>query len=277
MKQRKWLLLLACAGVLAVILAGVWLLSQSASQAASLRAARSQEQDEARREADGDGLVPAISYIDSPSPTCALPEPGTDVCYIQWQYLNVTASPGQYIISSTITLDGHLQAFVSGFFQSSMFLPGTMLTPGFRVPCGAPGASGNPARGFDYAFILRARETGGLSAANFGTVSCPFDIISLVELRVDGPSIGVLGHPVLFDASVFPITATLPITYSWSPADLPPVVIVDGTSTLASFTWSTPGDKRISVTAKNGNSILSVGMLISIRASYEVYLPLMER
>jgi hypothetical protein len=277
MKQRKWVLLLVSGGVLAIILAGVWLLSQSVSQAASLRAARSQEQDEARREADGDGLSPAISFIDSPSPTCVLPTPGTDVCYIQWQYLYVTASAGQYIISSTIALDGHLQAHVSGFFQTSMFIPGSMLTPGFRVPCGAPGVSGNPARGFDYAYTLRARESGGLGSANFGTVSCPFDIIPLATLQLVGPPLGVIGHPVSFDASVIPITATLPITYTWTPDALPPVVTVNGTSASATFTWPTPGDKVVSLTAQNGNSTLTVQTMITIRSSFEVYLPLMKR
>jgi hypothetical protein len=38
------------------------------------------------------------------------------------------------------------------------------------VACGPRSASG---LGKTYAYTLRARETGGLSAANYGSVACP--------------------------------------------------------------------------------------------------------
>ena len=141
--------------------------------------------DSTRRESDGasfpnaDPLAPLISFIDSPSATCYLPVPHTNACYIQWQYLNVTASTSQYIISMTVSISNEIRAYYSGFFQTSMYIPGDMQSPGFRVACGEPGSGGKPEFGMAYPYIVRARETGGLKAANYGTVYCPADTIRL--------------------------------------------------------------------------------------------------
>jgi len=126
-----------------------------------------------RREAN----APDISFIDSQNPTCQLPTPGTGVCYINWGYLYVTATSPQYIISMTVSINGNIQAYNSGFFQTYMYIPGDFYAPGFRVTCGLPGASGVPGRGNSYSYTIRARETGGLSAANYGSVTCPADVV----------------------------------------------------------------------------------------------------
>ena len=145
----------------------------------------------ARRESDGavspDGQSSAdvdpsavlISFIDNPSATCYRPVEHTNACYIQWQYLNVTASTSQYIISMTVSISNEIRAYYSGFFQTSMYIPGDMQSPGFRVACGEPGSGGKPEFGMTYPYIVRARETGGLKAANYGTVYCPADTIRL--------------------------------------------------------------------------------------------------
>ena len=120
---------------------------------------------------------PTISSIESPSPTCYRPIAGTGACYIQWSYLHVTAGSGAYVISMTVAIDDHVRAYASGFFQTSMTLPGAMTGPGFRVTCGTEGSGGTPGWGRSYAYTIRARETGGLTAANFGTVTCPADTV----------------------------------------------------------------------------------------------------
>jgi hypothetical protein len=79
-----------------------------------------------QREAD----APAISFIDSPSPTCYLPAPGTGACYIQWEYLSVTAAAGANIISMTVSIDNELRAYHGGFFQTSMIHSGPDDRPG---------------------------------------------------------------------------------------------------------------------------------------------------
>lgn len=132
--------------------------------------------DEPRREIQGDVEAPAISFIDSPSAMCYRPAVGTGICYIQWRYLRVTAASSQYIISMTLTIGDRLRAYHAGFFQTEMYIPGEMYGPGFRVACGATGASGVPGLGNTYTYTIRARETGGLTSANYGSVTCPADV-----------------------------------------------------------------------------------------------------
>ena len=123
--------------------------------------------------------APEISFIASPSPTCYRPAQRTGSCYIQWSYLYVSASSPQYLVTMTVTIDGRLRANHAGFFQGAMYVPGGMYGPGFEVACGLPGASGVPAMGRTYSYAIRARETGGAGAANYGSVTCPADGISL--------------------------------------------------------------------------------------------------
>jgi hypothetical protein len=113
---------------------------------------------------------PTISFIDSPSASCSQADSSSNTCYIVWNYLYVTASTSQYIISMTVSLDNRLVAYHSGFFQTSMYIPSAMLGDGYQVACGPRQANG---LGNVYAYTLRARETGGLSAANYGSVACP--------------------------------------------------------------------------------------------------------
>jgi len=41
------------------------------------------------------------------------------------------------------------------------------------VACGAPGAGGNPDLGNAYSWTIQAQDSGGLTAANYGTAYCP--------------------------------------------------------------------------------------------------------
>jgi len=113
-----------------------------------------------------------ISFIDSPTAMCYQPDPAQDVCYINHYYLSVSASPS-YIITMTLTLNPRPVAHYQGFFQTSMYVPYSMHGQGFKVACGALGAGGNPALGNAYAYTVRARDSAGLSSANYGTAYCP--------------------------------------------------------------------------------------------------------
>jgi hypothetical protein len=119
--------------------------------------------------------APTISFIDSSTPTCFNPVQGTGICYIQWYYHSVTATAGAYIISLTITIDNLIRAFHGGFFQNSMYIPGNMFDTGFQVTCGAPIAG----FGRTYNYLIKARETGGLTSTNTGSVTCPGDVATI--------------------------------------------------------------------------------------------------
>lgn len=128
--------------------------------------------------ADSPGLLspgaPAIGFIDSPSPTCYQPDPAQNICHINWYYFSVNAAPATYMLSMTVALNPYgTVANVSGFFQSSIYVPFNMLGQGFRVPCGNLGAGGNPQFGNAYAYTIRARDSNGQSSSNNGTIFCP--------------------------------------------------------------------------------------------------------
>jgi hypothetical protein len=123
-----------------------------------------------------DGAVPQqpnIGFIDSPSATCYQPDPAQNTCYISWYYLSVDASPN-YMITMTAFLNNFGPvAHTQGFFQTSMYVPYSMLGQGFKVVCGSPGAGGDPQLGNAYAYTIRARDSANLGSANYGTVYCP--------------------------------------------------------------------------------------------------------
>lgn len=121
--------------------------------------------------------APTITSIASPSPTCSRPRPGTGACYIQWSYMSVTAASSSYIISMTVAIDNQIRAHHSGFFQTAMYIPSDMMGDGYKVVCGFP--QGSTGFGNSYSYAIRARETSGQVAANFGSVTCPGDIAKI--------------------------------------------------------------------------------------------------
>ncbi|MBE2223005.1 MAG: hypothetical protein IAF02_15785 [Anaerolineae bacterium] len=129
------------------------------------------------REISDNGNSPTISFIDSPSATCTRPVPGTGACYIQWNYLYVTAASGSYVISMTVAIDNHIRAYHAGFFQTYMYIPGDMTAPGYQVTCGMPGSGGIADWGHQYSYVIRARDTANLSATNYGSITCPADTV----------------------------------------------------------------------------------------------------
>jgi len=131
------------------------------------------------REVIGGGDSPTISFIENPSAACVNLVPNTGACYIQWNYWYVQAANPNYIITMTVEIDGRQRASVNGFFQTYMYLSGDMFDPGFKVVCGPPGAGGKPELGYSHSYTIRARETGGLGAANYGSVYCPADLAQI--------------------------------------------------------------------------------------------------
>lgn len=127
--------------------------------------------------------APLIGFIDSPGATCSQPNPRKNDCYVSWACLSVDAAPN-YMVAMWAQLDPKVVLKVSGFFQTSMFVPGDELGLGFRVPCGAPidDASSCPSPpggcvplkvGNSYGYTVKALDSAGLRSASYGTVTCP--------------------------------------------------------------------------------------------------------
>ncbi len=128
----------------------------------------------ATEKADG---TKAIGFIDSPTATCYQPDSRVDECFINWYYLSVSAAPNYMINMWVILNDTGGVVIYQGFFQTSMYAPYNLHDRGFRVPCGPLVPSDDPTvtpdHGNAYGYTIRARDSAGLKAANYGTVNCP--------------------------------------------------------------------------------------------------------
>jgi len=173
---------IATAGILlALLFGGIQIAGgQGTNQPGSPQVVQSEIQGENRREiavpAPPDGAspqAPDIGFIDSPTVACVQPDPTKDECLINWYYMSVDAYPS-YMLEMTATINafGHV-AHYQGFFQTSMYVPYNLNGNGFKVPCGAPGSGGNAYLGASYSWRIKARDTGNLTSANYGTVYCP--------------------------------------------------------------------------------------------------------
>jgi hypothetical protein len=120
-----------------------------------------------------DSNQPQIGFIDSPTSACVQPDTTKDECFLNWYYMSVSADPS-YMITMTVKLNdfGYVARY-NGFFQTSMYVPFNMNPQGYQVSCGALGSGGDPYWGKAYGWTIRARDSGGLASANYGTAYCP--------------------------------------------------------------------------------------------------------
>lgn len=92
--------------------------------------------------------------------------------------------------------------------------------------------------------------------------------------RISGPTLGYTGTPYTFTAVLTPSDATLPITYTWSPAPARGQGIAS-----ASYQWVVSGVNAITLTAQNCGGTFSASHVIAVQAQagWKVYLPLVLR
>jgi len=87
----------------------------------------------------------------------------------------------------------------------------------------------------------------------------------LTGVSISGPTAGTVDTAYTFTATVSPVTATLPITYSWQVAGQSDVVTMKNTlSHTVTFTWSTTGTQDIVVTANNAGGTVSDTHIVTI-------------
>jgi len=83
---------------------------------------------------------------------------------------------------------------------------------------------------------------------------------------ISGPMTGVVQTGYNFTTTVYPITATLPITYVWRATGQLPVTHTGGLSDTVTFSWSMPGTKIITVTTTNPVSAVTITHVININS-----------
>lgn len=104
-----------------------------------------------------------------------------------------------------------------------------------------PGVAWDIAVADGYAYI--ADWNGGLIIVRYTPQVC----LPLTGINLSGPTQGATRATLIFTASLQPVTATLPIIYTWSSDGL-----VGGQGTAqAIYQWTNAGNKTIQVTARN--------------------------
>jgi hypothetical protein len=95
-------------------------------------------------------------------------------------------------------------------------------------------------------------------------------------LVLSGPQIGWMGTNLTFTATTTPLTTTLPLNYTWTVAGQTTVVHTTGLTDTSSYTWLTPGEYDLNVTAtgQDGQASDSFSVLIIIE---RIFLPITYR
>jgi len=123
---------------------------------------------------------------------------------------------------------------------------------------------------------VTAENCGGVvSDTHVITISAPPPpCYALTDVDITGPVTGTTGTAYVFTATVAPPTATLPITYTWSPEP-----DAGQSNPVVTYTWTTTGTKAISVTAENCGGVVSDThtIIIATPPSTYIYLPLVVK
>jgi uncharacterized repeat protein (TIGR01451 family) len=124
------------------------------------------------------------------------------------------------------------------------------------------------------AITLTASNISNTQSATYQiTIKAPTVINPISSLDITGPLTATLNSTSFFNATVNPITATLPVTYVWRALGQLPVTQVTGVSATVSFAWNTMGAKPITVTAANAGGAITTTRWITISSvagdSYE--------
>jgi hypothetical protein len=93
------------------------------------------------------------------------------------------------------------------------------------------------------------------------------DLDTSIGIALDGPDTDLINTTVVFTATATMLTPTAPITYTWQASDESPVIhTTDLITDLASFAWTTPGTKTITVTALSALGVATATHSIEIES-----------
>lgn len=87
------------------------------------------------------------------------------------------------------------------------------------------------------------------------------------SVTIDGPVLGQTGQGYEFSAISTPLSTTLPLLYTWQATDQTPITQTADLTTQITFTWATPGNKTITVTASNSYGTVTDTHTIQLEAS----------
>ncbi len=96
----------------------------------------------------------------------------------------------------------------------------------------------------------------------------------LDTVTINGSTMGAMGIEYPFVATVAPLSATTPITYTWQASEQLPFTITGALSNTVTFSWATTGTKTLTVTATNLVGSVTGTHTITIEPLKLFYLPM---
>jgi pimeloyl-ACP methyl ester carboxylesterase len=191
---------------------------------------------------------------------------------------------GQIVVSATVQADFNGTYAWSGSLYTS---DGQLVTISDPVTATVTGQTSMPLsfEGADIAasmlngpYELRnvsVWQIGGTTARYFGDEALhttaayrATDFVATAPsgLIIDGPDVVHLGEPATFVASVSPLTATLPLTYSWEAPEQALLTRTGGLSDTSTFSWTTTGTFTITVSVHNTGGVLTTTHGLTVRS-----------
>ena len=107
------------------------------------------------------------------NPYCVQDVETTGSCLINLRYFYASTTDSSFS-HIEIAIDGKVRARMSGFFENSAYLTGSMLGNGLQVACGGKNVSGIPDMGRQYAVTLTGFATGSFPVVDIANVTCPY-------------------------------------------------------------------------------------------------------
>lgn len=197
------------------------------------------------------GLFPQINRMSPTAPQLAL-SLDTEGILDSWNEMGVTwySQPGSQAMGDPPTV--WVQAMTWNWWDvtqlAQAWSSGAMLNYGVMVkPSGVTTGSAD--------IVMREGGSDPQLVIIYGPPPC----YEVTGVSISGPTQGITDTDYTFESGIAPVTATLPITYTWEADEQTPASGEDAT-----FTWSTPGTQHITLTVENCYSSIVVTYEVSI-------------
>ncbi len=108
------------------------------------------------------------------------------------------------------------------------------------------------------------------------TLTTPCQPAGPSRVTLSGPSVGRVGEPLTFVATVDPITAVQPFTYTWHISETHQITHTNGLTDTFTYTWNTVGTQGIWLEAENEYGLAWTRYQLEI-VEQEIFLPVIMK